>query len=540
MADNEAQNPIAKNLITHNEEAQHAAADEKSMTLFQAIKLYPKAVGWSVVLSSALIMEGYDLALLGSLYGSPQFNRKYGVYNAASKKWSVPANWQSALSNGARAGEVIGLIINGFVSERYGYRKTMIGALMSMTAFIFILFFAPNVQTLVIGEVFCGIPWGMFQTLTTQYASEVAPVRLRPILTTFVNMCWVMGQFIAAGVNRACVQRPDQWAYRIPFAIQWIWPIPIMIGVYLAPESPWWHVRRGDTAGARTALLRLTSPEKDPNFNADETIAMIEHTNEFEKRMTEGTSWMDLFKGTDLRRTEIVCFAWIAQTICGTNIMGYFAYFMQRAGLPIIQSFNMSMISLALGLIGTMGSWFLMQHLGRRTIHFSGACTLFVILIIVGSCSFAGTQVSNWAIGAILILFVFVYDFTIGPVTYSIVSEMSSTRLKGKTIVLARALYNISNIVVNVLTNYQLGVTNWNWGAKTAFFWAGTCGCVVVWVYFRLPEPKGRTYGELGMLFEQKISARKFAITHVDPYGHSDGLEEKIGEKESMKQEWKD
>ena len=91
-------------------------------------------------------------------------------------------------SNGARAGEVIGLFINGFVSERYGYRKTMIGALMSMTAFIFILFFAPNVQTLVIGEVFCGIPWGMFQTLTTQYASEVAPVRLRPILTTFVNM----------------------------------------------------------------------------------------------------------------------------------------------------------------------------------------------------------------------------------------------------------------------------------------------------------------------------------------------------------------
>jgi SP family general alpha glucoside:H+ symporter-like MFS transporter len=91
-------------------------------------------------------------------------------------------------SNGARAGEVIGLIINGFVSERYGYRKTMIGALISMICFIFILFFAPNVQTLVIGEVFCGIPWGMFQTLTTQYASEVAPVQLRPILTTFVNM----------------------------------------------------------------------------------------------------------------------------------------------------------------------------------------------------------------------------------------------------------------------------------------------------------------------------------------------------------------
>lgn len=213
---------------------------------------------------------------------------------------------------------------------------------------------------------------------------------------------------------------------------------------------------------------------------------------------------------------------------------------MQKAGLPTVQSFNMSMISLALGLIGTAGSWYLMQKFGRRTIHFSGGCTLFVLLIIVGSCSFAGTQASNWAIGAVLILFVFVYDFTIGPVTYSIVSEMSSTRLKSKTIVLARALYNVSNIVVNVLTNYQLGDANWAWGAKTAYFWAGTCGCVVLWVYFRLPEPKGRTYGELDMLFEQGVSARKFASTHVDPYGHGHGLEAKLDEKAAANPEWKE
>ncbi|KAJ4305287.1 hypothetical protein N0V90_000818 [Kalmusia sp. IMI 367209] len=510
MAEKLEAHPVATNLIAPNKDAQHAAADEKQMSLLDAIKLYPKAVGWSVVLSSALIMEGYDLALLGSLYGSPQFNMKYGKQNPTTGKWTVPANWQSALSNGARAGEVIGLIINGFVSERYGYRKTMIGALVSMTAFIFILFFAPNVQTLVIGEVFCGIPWGMFQTLTTQYASEVSPVQLRPILTTFVNMCWVMGQFIAAGVNRGCVTRNDQWAYRIPFAIQWIWPLPIITGVLFAPESPWWHVRKGDREGARAALLRLTSPEKNPNFNPDETIAMIEHTNEMEKELSSGTRWSDLFKGTDLRRTEIVCFTWIAQTICGQNIMGYFAYFMQKAGLPTVQSFNMSLISLALGLIGTALSWALMQRLGRRTIHLLGSTTLFTLLLIVGSCSFAHTRASNWAIGGLLIAFVFVYDLTIGPVTYSLISELSSTRLKAKTIVLARALYNTSNIVVNVLTNYQLGESNWNWGARTAFFWAGTCGFVVLWAYFRLPEPKGRTYGELDALFEKGISARGF------------------------------
>lgn len=97
MAVHDGKGHIAANLMPSIKDAQHAAINEKQMSLFEAIKLYPKAVGWSVMLSSALIMEGYDLALLGSLYGSPQFNMRYGRLNPATGKWTVPANWQSAL-----------------------------------------------------------------------------------------------------------------------------------------------------------------------------------------------------------------------------------------------------------------------------------------------------------------------------------------------------------------------------------------------------------------------------------------------------------
>lgn len=147
----------------------------------------------------------------------------------------------------------------------------------------------------------------------------------------------------------------------------------------------------------------------------------------------------------------------------------------------------------ALGIVGTAGSWFLMSRVGRRTIHFSGLCAQCTLLIIVGSLSFATSNASVWVIGALLIVFTFVYDFTVGPVTYSLVSELSSTRLKAKTIVLARAAYNASNIFVNVMTNYQLSKTAWNWGARAAFFWAGSCFLSAIWVYFRLPEPKGKS-----------------------------------------------
>lgn len=168
-----------------------------------------------------------------------------------------------------------------------------------------------------------------------------------------------------------------------------------------------------------------------------------------------------------------------------------------------------------------MGSWFLMSRLGRRTIHFSGLCGQLTILIIVGCLSFSTSSSAKWAIGGMLILFTFVYDFTVGPVTYSLVSELSSTRLKAKTIVLARAGYNASNIFVNVMTNYQLSATAWNWSSRAAFFWAGSCLLSAIWVYFRLPEPKGRTYAEMDLLFEQRVPARQFASTKIDPYSNN-------------------
>lgn len=106
--------------IVSKDGAYQATVQEKNMSLLQAVKLYPKAVGWSMLLSTALVMEGYDLLLLSNFYASPQFNKKYGTLGK-SGVYTVSAPWQSGLSNGARCGEMIGLLINGFLSERYGY-----------------------------------------------------------------------------------------------------------------------------------------------------------------------------------------------------------------------------------------------------------------------------------------------------------------------------------------------------------------------------------------------------------------------------------
>ena len=142
-----------------------------------------------------------------------------------------------------------------------------------------------------------------------------------------------------------------------------------------------------------------------------------------------------------------------------------------------------------------------------------------LLLIIVGGLgTSSNNNVSGYGAGSLLLIYTFLYDITVGPVCYSLVAEIPSTRLKIKTVVLARNFYNIGGIINNILMPRMILVTEWNWGAKAGFFWSGACFLLLVWTYFRLPEPKGRTYGELDVLFEHGVSARKFAGTRVDQF----------------------
>lgn len=156
-----------------------------------------------------------------------------------------------------------------------------------------------------------------------------------------------------------------------------------------------------------------------------------------------------------------------------------------------------------------------MSYAGRRTIYIYGLSILTVLLLLIGLASFSNSTATPWAIGSLLLAYTFIYDTTVGPICYSLVSEMPSTRLKTKSIVLARCAYNIFGIVNGVITPYMLNPTAWNWKGKSGFFWAGLCFFCSVWSYFRLPEPKGLTYGELDDLFARGISARKFKGTVV-------------------------
>ncbi|WXC56710.1 hypothetical protein SNK03_002641 [Fusarium graminearum] len=449
------------------EKVRRALNNEKDMTILSCCRQFPKAIFWSLLLFLTVVMEGYDKSLVAGFVAFPAFRERYGeLFDTPNGPlYEISPLWQTALQVSAIACEVIAL---------------------------------------------CGISWGVIQTLAATYAAEVVPSAIRACLLSNVNMCWVIGQLLGTGVLRSLVHNESEWSYRLPFALQWAFAIPLLIGIMFAPESPWWLIRRERKVEARHALQRLT---KQSQLDIDDTIAVMEHTNRIERKLNYGgSSYLDLFKGANLRRTEISCMVWSVQALCGWILTGYAPYFLEQAGFDSSKSFSLSTGMYGMALVGGIISWFLLSHIGRRKLYLAGLGAAVVMLTAGGVVSIVldGKNGLNWALGAILITTTFLYNLSIGPTCYVIVAEIPSTRLRVKTIALARVIYNIFMIINNVVVPQMLNPTAWNMQGKSCFVYAATAFLCFLYCYFRLPETQGLSYLELDMLFEKGAPTAKF------------------------------
>lgn len=287
----------------------------------------------------------------------------------------------------------------------------------------------------------------------------------------------------------------------------------MIIAISFAPESPWWCVRRGKIDAARHNLRRLVRSGTD----VEQVVTLMQVTVGQERDSGTGKNYKDCFKGVNLRRTIISCCTWGIQIFSGTGLRTYSTYFYQQAGLPSTQAFNMSLIQYTLGIVGVIIAWFMIPYFGRRTLYISGLVGLGVCLLTMGSLGAASSSTTiSWAIGTMLIVYTLIYDITVGPICYAIVSEVPTSELRSKTIVLSRMTYNLLNIVSNVITPYMLNPGAWAWGAKTGFFFAGTCTLALIFTCFQIPETKGRTYAELNVLFFERTKAWDFKGKEVN------------------------
>jgi SP family general alpha glucoside:H+ symporter-like MFS transporter len=398
----------------------------------------------------------------------------------------------------------------------YGRKKTFAGCVVLTGLFIFIQFFARSLPVLLVGELLGGLVLGAFPVIAPAYASEVCPMALRGVLTSYVNLSFVTGQLIANGVIAGTSKLDSHWAYSGPFAAQWFWVLVILIGLPFAPESPWWLARKGRIDEAEKALVRLASKDVDIR----PALAMILETDRLEQELEAGSSYYDCFRKINRRRTEVSIGVYTIQNLSGIYMLGYMALFYQLAGLSVEMSFNMSVAFLAVGWVGTCFSWLLMAKFGRRDIYNVGLGLLAVLMILVGiiDClpNYANRPGLAWAQAGLLLFWNFTFDFSIGPVCYVYISEVSATKVRAKTIAVATAVQAVAAIVTTVAIPYMINPDQANMRGKIGFFFGGLSALSLIWSYFRVPETKDRSYEELDIMFARNIKTREFKYYHID------------------------
>lgn len=284
--------------------------------------------------------------------------------------------------------------------------------------------------------------------------------------------------FYTYGIMRAFISIPDEWAWRIPFGIQWVWPLSLFIATYFAPESPWWLVKKDRHEEAKKTLDRLITAPPGAINNAN-TVAMMQHKIELEHSLNIGTSYLECFKGTNLRRTEIAMIAWGCRILPGFSIQSYITYYFTLVGVPAQEAIKLAIGSFSLAFVRTVSSCHTQTYFGRRTIYITGLCFMVPIMWIVGFLDLGSFPTTRWVQAGLLNFWFLCYGTTIGPIPYVVATEVGASQLRVKTICLGRNTYYFINFINVIVAPYMLNPAEGNLKGKAAFPAAVSTVCLL-------------------------------------------------------------
>jgi SP family general alpha glucoside:H+ symporter-like MFS transporter len=111
---------------------------------------------------------------------------------------------------------------------------------------------------------------------------------------------------------------------------------------------------------------------------------------------------------------------------------------------------------------------------------------------------------------ALILIYSWWYNVSIDPTAFSILAEVSTSRLRYKTVAIGLAVSSCIVVMWQSAIPYMFNPDQANLGAKIAFISGETCLMCIVYLFFYQPETTGRSHQELDGIFAKGVPARKF------------------------------
>jgi sugar porter (SP) family MFS transporter len=446
---------------------------------------------WLISLVAALggLLFGWDWVVIGG--AKPFFQRYFQLTTEASIGWA---------NSCALVGCLVGGLVAGALSDKFGRKR-----LLFLSALLFAITSLGNAlagtfSTFIAWRILGGVGIGLASNLSPMYIAEISPAALRGRLVSVNQLTIVIGVLLAQVVNWALVRHlpsgasdefiRNSWfgqsGWRWMFGLTAVPALFFLLGMLCVPESPRWLAKNGHPENARVILTKIGGDDyaRAALGEIQSTLAAGEIQHVRFRDLLEPKMAKVLVLGVTLA---------VFQQWCGINVIfNYAEEIFKAAGYDIASvlsniawtgSVNLGFTFVALGTV---------DRVGRRPLMLFGAAALVLIYAAMGACYAHG--VTGLPVLLLVLAAIACYSMSLAPVTWVVISEIFPNRIRGAAMSVAVCALWIACFILTYtfpLLNARLGP------AGTFWLYAVICLLGFIFIFFKLPETKGKSLEQI-------------------------------------------
>ena len=431
---------------------------------------------------------GFDTAVISGTIG---LVRDQFALNAVLQGWYVSC---------ALVGTIIGTLLAGVLSDKYGRKEMLLvsAVLFGLSAFGCML--SESFQSLIAYRLIGGVGVGLASILSPLYISEIAPAKIRGSLVSLYQFAITLGILVAyfanswfLGISNSDVFVNSDSTFQKIFVSE-VWRIMLgsetvptllfLVLLFFIPKSPRWYLSKDKTDKAERILIKIVGENE-----AERELSI--HRNNIQNI---NVGFKSIFKGGFKIALIVGVVLAISTQLCGINAVIYYGpRLLEESGLQLGEALGGQVVIGIINVLFTLIAIWKIDKFGRKKLLIFGISGIIFSLITIGMLFYLEVNNPYLLIGFILI-FVACFAFSYGPVIWVLLSEIYPTNIRGFAMSIATfALWigatGIGQLVPWLLENLKPYGTFW-------LFALFAIPSMLI-VLKLLPETKGKTLEEI-------------------------------------------
>ncbi|KAK4500579.1 hypothetical protein PRZ48_008768 [Zasmidium cellare] len=510
----------------------HASDEKNEHTISTSPQEQGRVTGWLVALLSLIAIIpficNFDVSFTGVALAMPSFNNTFGtkctVSTTGAKSCSLTTT-QQALIYIPYLFNAIGGGLAGLIGKFIGRRGCItVGSAFTIIGASAILGVQSELSHLIISKSVVGTGLGMLLAVGITYGAESTSAEKRDTLLALFNVGLCLGNMTTAAmaVGTSKFANTDDWQWKTMVAVQIPLGVLLGSGIWLFPESPRWLIEKGKDEKAREAFSKFSGEDAHSETMTRRIETIHFHLAEG-RAVQKETSWLDLYRGTDLRRTLISGFLLTALALCGTQfVVPYTALFLKDLHIASSWINNVIVASCIVG--GSLVAPFTLTVFGCRRSLITGFGVMSASMIVFSAVSTglgSGHHTAQIVLVVCFCIWTFVLGSCVGASVWQLSVDMHTGRLRTYGQASTTITYQLFGFAAGFWTPYMLGVDYGDMGTNVGYFYFAVDLVLGVIAFLAVPETSRLSLEEMDDYFASgkpawTTSYRRNKAVHVE------------------------